>query len=122
MDKVERLVEAALERAGYTDQDRLLVVAVSGGPDSLALLHSLVALREALSFRIHVAHLDHDFRGEEAEEDARFVSNVAADLELPATVEKVDAIEYQRRMGISSFEGGSASRSLRFPSTSRQSQ
>ena len=112
MDKVERLVEAALERAGYTDQDRLLVVAVSGGPDSLALLHSLVALREALSFRIHVAHLDHDFRGEEAEEDARFVSNVAADLELPATVEKVDAIEYQRRMGISSFE--EAARRVRY--------
>ena len=112
MEKVERLVEDAVANAGYVGKDHLLIVAVSGGPDSLALLHSLLALRQAASLRLHIAHLDHDFRGEEAEEDARFVANVALKLAVPSTVEKADAIAYQRKMGISSFE--EAARRVRY--------
>ncbi len=52
--------------------DRVLV-AVSGGPDSAALLHLLYSIRDELRLRLEVAHLQHGIRGPEAREDARFV-------------------------------------------------
>src|SRR5688500_7077265 len=58
-----------------------LVVAVSGGADSVALLHGLVALREALDLRLVAAHLDHGLRAESGE-DAAFVGRLALDLGL----------------------------------------
>ncbi|MCI0786773.1 MAG: tRNA lysidine(34) synthetase TilS [Chloroflexi bacterium] len=101
---LETHVAGALTRAGFSGGGRLLVVAVSGGPDSSALLFSLHRLMEQHSLKLHVAHLNHDFRGEEADEDARFVEAMAHDLGLPCTVDKQDPIEYQRQRGISSFE------------------
>ena len=112
LDTVEADVKSSLERAGYAGGNRLLVVAVSGGPDSMALLHSLLAFRESADLRIHVAHLNHDFRGEVAVEDARFVAAVARRLGLPATVEKADPADFQKRMGISSYED--AAREIRY--------
>ena len=55
-----------------------VVVAVSGGGDSVGLLRGLVA-NSALEFdlRLSVAHLDHGTRGEEGREDARFVAELA---------------------------------------------
>ena len=85
--KLEGTVAGALRRTGYSGNDTTLVVAVSGGPDSLALLICLHSLRERHGLRLHVAHLDHNFRGEEAEEDARFVGSVAEELGLPSTID-----------------------------------
>ena len=82
----------------------MLVVAASGGPDSSALLYSLHHLKEAHGLRLHVAHLNHDFRGKEADEDAEFVAALAEELGLPATVEQQDPTEYRRQRRISSFE------------------
>ena len=110
-DKVERTVAASLERLGYTGKDFLLVVAVSGGSDSVALLHALVNLQKSLSLRFHVAHLNHNFR-EEAEEDARFVAQMAQSLALPFTVQKIDPMAYQKEHRISSFE--EAARQVRY--------
>lgn len=109
---LERRVAAALRRSGNTGSHKTLVVAVSGGPDSLALLYSLHRLKPPLRPRLHVAHLNHNFRGDEADEDARFVSAVARELGLPATVEKQDPVQYQRERGISSFE--QAAREIRY--------
>jgi tRNA(Ile)-lysidine synthase len=61
--------------------DRLLV-AVSGGPDSLALLHLLWDLSEEFHLHLEVAHMQHGIRGEEAKEDARFVAELAEKLGL----------------------------------------
>ena len=49
---------------------RKLAVAVSGGPDSVCLLHILVQLQNELDIKLHVAHLDHQLRGAESEADA----------------------------------------------------
>ncbi|MEK7814959.1 MAG: tRNA lysidine(34) synthetase TilS, partial [Chloroflexota bacterium] len=110
--RLERLVAAALRRGGYSGNNTTLVVAVSGGPDSSALLYSLHRLGEQHRLRLHVAHLNHDFRGEEAEADARFVTALAQELGLPVTVSKRDPVEYQRQRRISSFE--QAARELRY--------
>ncbi len=73
-----------------------LVVAVSGGPDSVCLLHALLALRDKLGVTLHVAHLDHQLRGDESEADASYVTDLAGRLGLPATVERRDVKAYRR--------------------------
>lgn len=69
--------------------DRVLV-AVSGGPDSVALLRLLYDLREDLELRLEVAHLQHGIRGAEAQEDARFVAELAERLGLPFHLKEID--------------------------------
>ena len=103
---VDRQVAAALRRAGYAHAGVMLVVAVSGGADSSTLLYSLRRLSPTCGLRLHIARLNHDFRGAEADADARFVAALAADLELPVSVEKRDPIAYQQERRISSFEQG----------------
>ena len=110
--RLERQVADALLRAGYSNNGTSLVVGISGGPDSSALLHCLSRLQHRHNLQLHVAHLNHDFRGEEAEEDARFAEALAKDLGLPATVERHDVLDYQNARRISSFE--QAARELRY--------
>ena len=66
-----------------------LVAAVSGGPDSLALLHALHCLRDSHRLSLCVAHVDHGLRATSAL-DADFVRECAAALALPCTVVAVD--------------------------------
>lgn len=62
------------------------LVAVSGGCDSVGLLWALHRLAPTLGLRLTVAHLNHNLRGEEAREDARFVERLAESLGLPVVV------------------------------------
>jgi len=68
------------------EADSVLVVGVSGGADSLALLHILNGLRERLDIRLHVATLDHGLRAEASAVDAEFVRQLAEAWGLPVTV------------------------------------
>ncbi|MDP2931838.1 MAG: tRNA lysidine(34) synthetase TilS [Chloroflexota bacterium] len=72
-----------------------LLVAVSGGADSVCLLHVLVELRDELGVSLHVAHLDHRLRGAEAEADARYVAGLSRRLGIPASIEQRDVKGYQ---------------------------
>ena len=64
-----------------------LVVAVSGGPDSLCLLHLLKRLAPAQKLELHVAHLDHALRPESVA-DADFVRDIADAWRIPCTAER----------------------------------
>jgi tRNA(Ile)-lysidine synthase len=65
-------------------------VAVSGGADSVCLLHVLFELAPRWNLLLHVLHLDHQLRGEESRADARFVEQLAAQLGLPFSQAQVD--------------------------------
>ncbi|MBI5570038.1 MAG: tRNA lysidine(34) synthetase TilS [Desulfomonile tiedjei] len=82
-----------------------VVVGVSGGSDSVALLHVLTALSPRMDFRVVAAHLDHALRAESAE-DARFVSDTASALGVPVHVQRADVREVSIREGISIEEAG----------------
>lgn len=66
------------------------IVAVSGGPDSVALLLGLHKLQSACSLSLSVAHLNHSLRGDDSDRDAEFVAQLAKSLDLPCDVEKID--------------------------------
>jgi len=69
-----------------------LVLGVSGGGDSVALLHAMHEINQARNhpWKLHVGHLHHGIRGSAADDDATFVKDLAAQLGLPVTVEQVD--------------------------------
>jgi tRNA(Ile)-lysidine synthase len=96
LDSVVDLVRQTLRKHTCFAAGQTVVVGVSGGADSLCLLHILFTLRCDLGIHLHVAHLDHGLRGEAAAADARFVAQSAAGLGLPATVEARDVAAYQR--------------------------
>src|SRR5918999_2136513 len=65
-----------------------VLVAVSGGPDSLGLLHILYNLKDDFPLRLEVAHLEHGMRGAEAKNEARFVRDWAERLALPCHIQE----------------------------------
>jgi len=83
-------VRRFIEQHGLLAPGDGVVVGVSGGPDSLCLLHLLARLREDYRLRIHVAHLHHGARGEDADADAAFVADLAREWGLPVTVVRRD--------------------------------
>ncbi len=95
-------VKMCIDKYGMIVSDDIVIVGVSGGPDSLALLYSLYYLREELDIGIIVAHLNHLIRGEEADMEAVFVEYHAKRLGLPCTVKKVDVPGYMKEKGLSS--------------------
>lgn len=64
----------------------LVIVSVSGGPDSVTLLHILHQLAPESAARLHVFHLDHGLRGETSAEEALYVRQLADRLGLPSTI------------------------------------
>ena len=80
------------------------VVGVSGGPDSVALLYALHQLSKSYDLTLHVAHLNHGFRGKEALRDARFVEHLAEEMGLSCMVETCDVPAYKKKRSLSSQE------------------
>ena len=88
-----------------------LLVAVSGGPDSVCMLHILWQLRNELKLNLHVAHLDHQLRGEESEADARYATELARRLDIPITIETRSVLSYRTKYRLSLEE---AAREVRY--------
>ncbi len=86
-------------------------MAVSGGPDSVCLLHILTQLQTELDIKLHLAHLNHQLRGTEAEADASYVCQLARQLGIPATIEQRNVKAYQARQHLSLEE---AAREVRY--------
>jgi len=87
-----------------------VVVAISGGQDSCALLHVLATLRGELGITLHAAHLHHGFRGAEAEADAAFVREFTASLDIACTCEYQNIPEMARHLHLSAQEAGHRAR------------
>jgi len=75
-----------LRRWHMVERGDAVLVAVSGGQDSLALLHVLCDLRAQTGIALRVAHLDHGIRGASSAADADFVAALCAHWELPCEV------------------------------------
>lgn len=103
-------VKDSVKRFAMLDSGDVIVVAVSGGPDSVCLLHILHALSKHLNLRLHVAHLDHMFRGKESADEACFVSDLAKNMGIPAVIERIDVPALCRLRGLSPQAGAREAR------------
>jgi len=112
MTDIAEQVRRAIASARLLRRDDRVLVGVSGGPDSVALLHLLAGLQEELRIWVGVVHVDHQLRAESAE-DAAFVEDVASRLEVAVTVIRRDVrAEVARRK--QSLEDGA--RQIRYES------
>ena len=80
--------------------DRVLV-ALSGGPDSVALLYGLLAIQPEFDLKLYLAHLNHKLRGAESDEDERFVKELAGSLKLRFFSKRVDVQKESKRRKLS---------------------
>jgi tRNA(Ile)-lysidine synthase len=88
-----------------------LVVGVSGGPDSLALLHALKMLAPELDLKLFVAHLNHQLRGKASDADEQFVVWLAREWQLSLANARWDVGAYATENGLSIEQ---AARELRY--------
>src|SRR3989338_10832514 len=88
LDKVRKTVK----RYNLIGKGNKIIVGVSGGPDSVALLYLLNSLKKELKISLHVAHLDHMLRKDSCK-DSEFVERLAHKLKIPVTKSKINIKE-----------------------------
>lgn len=87
-----------------SDKDKI-VVAVSGGPDSMALLNTLYNLKSNFNCELYVAHVNHMIRAV-ADEETEYVRAFCKIKEIPFFVKKVDVLKLSEQQKISTEEAG----------------
>ena len=98
-------IEKTIVKYDLLQKNDKVLVAVSGGADSLALLHCLYALKSKYDLTLVVAHLNHMFRGAEADKDAEYVGGITDKLGLESVIEKANVPEILAQSGLSPQEG-----------------
>ncbi len=95
---MERKVDQAIRAKGLLASGDRIVVAVSGGPDSVALFRCLVELRTRWHWDICIGHVDHGFRGAESEGDAKFVEVLGERFGVPVMVRRLHLNKYDAKL------------------------
>ena len=108
-------VLAWMQAQRMTEPGDTVVCAVSGGADSVSMLHVLLSLQDTLGIRIEAAHFNHHLRGAESDRDEAFVRQLCASLSVPLHTGggDVQARGRRRRMNLwKRLRASSATRSL----------
>ena len=100
------------EVLAYIKQNRMIVekevilAGVSGGSDSMAMLHLLKELQQELGFALRVVHVHHGIRGKEADRDSSFVENICREWQIPCRVYHYDVPKLSREWKMGEEETG----------------
>ena len=92
-------VLAAIEDYDMLAQAGSVTVAISGGADSVALLHCLLELKNELSLEVCAAHLNHMLRGDESLRDEKFVKDLCQKLNVKLFLERIDVAKEAKVSG-----------------------
>jgi tRNA(Ile)-lysidine synthase len=95
LSKLLQTVEKTIATYGMLKARDSVVIGVSGGPDSVALLHVLFLIAPCFSLKLGVAHLNHCLRRNDSDKDAQFVEVLAKKYDLPCYTYKKDVRKYQ---------------------------
>ncbi|MCH7688758.1 MAG: hypothetical protein IH899_19095 [Planctomycetes bacterium] len=74
----------------YGLQNHAVLLAVSGGPDSVSLLRGLYSLRKQMQLTLSAAHFNHQLRGEESNRDALWLKSLCSELDVSLTIGSED--------------------------------
>lgn len=103
--------EKTIGRHGMFRKGEKVFVAVSGGPDSIALFHLLHGMRERLEISLGIFHFNHMLRGRESDKDQSFVESLAGKFNVPVRSGRGNVRYYARERGLSLEE---AARLMRY--------
>ena len=87
--------------APYIPRGTVFCVGLSGGGDSVALVHVLASLRQDRGFRLVALHLNHCLRGAESDADEQFCRGFCRGLGVPLRVKRIDVAAFARRHRLS---------------------
>ena len=90
MSDFEKTVLTTIEKYNMLEKGATVIVALSGGADSVSLLNALISIKEKYSLNIRAAHVNHNLRGAEAERDENFVRKICAEKNVELFVKSVD--------------------------------
>ncbi len=99
-------VQNIIEETGMLHAGDGVVVGVSGGPDSLCLLHVLMRMAGPMQLKLRAVHLNHGFRGEAADADAAFVTAFCAEHGISCIVYSEQVAQQARERGVSEETAG----------------
>lgn len=102
---------STIKRYNLIEKGDKIVLGLSGGPDSVCLLHILNRLKEVLDIEVYAAHLNHQIRGIEAQKDALYVSQLCESLGITFFVKSINVPQYCKENKLSLEEGA---RKLRY--------
>ncbi|MGN0470611.1 MAG: tRNA lysidine(34) synthetase TilS [Acutalibacteraceae bacterium] len=97
---------SAVKKYNMLQQNDTVVVGLSGGADSTALLHFLLSVREELNLRIIACHINHMLRGDEADGDENFVRKICNENSVELRVLRVDVHKEAQKRKIGTEECG----------------
>ncbi|MGL4797114.1 MAG: tRNA lysidine(34) synthetase TilS, partial [Paraclostridium sp.] len=104
-------VRSTINKYDLLQEGDKIVLGLSGGPDSVCLLHILKQLESEYKISIYAAHLNHQIRGIEAQKDAMYISNLCDSLGIKFFIKSIDVPTYCKENGLSIEEGA---RKLRY--------
>jgi len=96
MESVQSKVREAIARFSLFPENSKILVALSGGPDSVTLLHTLLSLKEEMNLTVGAVHVNHMLRGEESERDEAFVRELCKNWNVPLIVKRVNVPEVSK--------------------------
>ena len=103
---MERKVLAYIKQNRMIGKKDMVLAGVSGGSDSMAMLHILKELQKKLDFTLRVVHVHHGIRGKEADRDRSFVENICRKWQIPCTVYCYDVPGLSREWKLGEEETG----------------
>ena len=90
---VREKILCAIERHQMIEKGGRIITALSGGADSVTLLHCLNGLKEQLGFELYACHINHNLRGKDSDSDQAFAQKLCETLNVPIRVFSVNVLE-----------------------------
>lgn len=103
-------VKKTITKYSMLNKGDRVIVAVSGGPDSVALLYFFKEIEKEYDLKLFVAHLNHKLRGKESDKDQEFVLNLASELNLKVYSKSFDVKKLAKKKKLSLEEGARVAR------------
>ncbi|MCT4508979.1 MAG: tRNA lysidine(34) synthetase TilS [Tepidibacter sp.] len=98
-------VRDTIKKYNLVNDGDKIILGVSGGPDSICMLHILNYLKDEFNIKIYAAHLNHKIRGIEAQKDAMYVAKICDIIRVPCFIRAIDVPAYCKEKGVSLEEG-----------------
>ena len=106
MERLLHKVKETINKYNMIEKGDRILVAVSGGPDSVTLLHVLNMLKDELNISLVIAHVNHMLRDKESDGDEEYVKGLGNKFNIPVNTCRVDVDKYAREKGVSTEVAG----------------
>ncbi len=104
-------IQETIAKENLIKKNENILIALSGGPDSVFLFHILRILKDSLSFSLYASHINHMYRGEDAYKDESFVTELCNQYGIKLFIKRKNATEYAKELKLTEEEAG---RKLRY--------